>query len=552
MKKIAIIIVFFSLVLAGCNGFLEPNPDNRLTLDEVLASPEYAEGFIMKAYKGLPLNYNFLEDYTSDDAVSNDRASNAVTMNEGGWNASFNPIGNWDEVFDRVLYLNTFLANMDGVEWSWEKTSQNELFAKKLRSEAHALRAWYNFMLLQKHAGVGANGDLLGFPIVDKVLDQNDNYKIQRAPFAQSVKFILDDCNEALTNLPDKWVNTGNALTDQVNGARNLNRITGLTVRLLKSNVVLYAASPTYAASGYTMSNAAELAADVITRNGGLSKLKSTDLEFYNDPANSEIIWASSRLTNQTNWESNNFPPSLYGKGQTNPTQNLVDAFPAVDGTPVSPGSSYANRDPRLSKYILFNGITYHGGKINTYQGSGINAAGADKNSTRSGYYLRKFLQEGVDINPGLSSPVGGQHFYTYARFTEAYLNFAEAANEAVGPDAQVGGFTAREVINAVRTRAGITKKDYANGLDKNGLRELIRNERRIELCFEGQRFWDIRRWGLTEVMKEPAKGISIAADQTTMTVFNVENRNYQPHQKFGPIPYAETLKYNIIQNQGY
>ncbi len=545
-------ILFFSLVFSGCQEYLEPNPDNRLTLDVVLASPEYAEGFLMKAYRGLPTNYNFMEDVASDDAVTNDPASNAVSMNTGGWSAQNNPIGKWNGAYERILYINTFLENMEGVEWSWESTLQNDLFAKKLRSEARALRAWYNFQLLQYHAGVGENGELLGFPIVDKVLDQNDDYEVPRSSFTDCVNFILTDCDEALKNLPDKWENTGDALVDQVNGVRNNNRITGLAVRLLKSKVVLYAASPSYAASGFTMQQAAQLAADVMDRNGGLSGLKASDLEFYDDPASSEIIWASARLTNQTNWESDNFPPSLFGDGQTGPSQNLVDAFPMADGTPAPSGASYANRDPRLGKYILYNGASYKGSTIYTYTGSGIDAPGSDRNSTKTGYYLKKFLQDGVDINPALSSPVGGQHFYTYARYTEALLNYAEAANEAVGPNDQLFGYAALEVMEAIRKRAGITNDLYLANLDKEGMRELIRNERRIELCFEGHRFWDIRRWGLADVMKESAKGVRIEADQVTMSVVNVEGRNYDAHHKYGPIPYGETLKYDLIQNQGY
>ena len=547
-----IIIIFFGLGLSGCQEYLEPNEDNRLTLDVVLSNPEYAEGFLMKAYRGLPTNYNFMEDIVSDDAVTNNSSLNSTTMNTGGWSAQNNPIGKWNSAYEKILYINTFLENMDEVEWSWESTEQNELFAKKLRSEAYALRAWYNFDLLQYHAGKGANGELLGFPIVDKVLNQGDEYEIPRSSFTECVDYILDDCDKALQNLPDNWENTGDALVDQVMGARNTNRITGLALKLLKSKVLLYAASPSYAESGFTMQQAAQAAASVMEIKGGLSALNPADLEFYNDPVSSEIIWASARQTNQTNWERDNFPPSLFGEGQTGPSQNLVDAFPMADGTPAPSGASYENRDPRLAKYVLYNGASYHGGTIYTFDGSGIDAPGVDKFSTKTGYYLRKFLQEGVDINPALSSPVGGQHFYTYARYTEALLIFAEAANEAVGPDANLGGYSAREVVNALRTRAGITETTYVDGLDKAGLQELIRNERRIELCFEGHRFWDIRRWGLTNVMKETATGVRIAADQVTMTIVNVEGRNYDAHHIYGPVPYEETLKYDLIQNQGY
>ena len=550
-RILIIMVLFFSLIFTGCQDYLEPNDDNRLTLDVVLSNPEFAEGFIMKAYRGLPTNYNFNEAVASDDAVTNDPASNIVSMVNGGWNAQNNPVGTWGGAFERILYINTFLESMENVEWSWENTMQNDLFAKKLRAEAHALRGWYNFQLLQAHAGVGTNGELLGFPIVSEVLDQEDNYEIPRSSFADCVEFILSDCDEALKALPNKWEDTGDALVDQVNGERNTNRINGLAVRLLKSRVTLYAASPSYSASGFTMQEAAEMAADVLNSNGGLDGLKFSDLEFYNDPASSEIIWATARQTNQTNWERDNFPPSLFGEGKTGPSQNLVDAFPMADGTPAQPGASYENRDPRLAKYILYNGTSYHGGTIYTYSGSGIDAPGTDKFSTKTGYYLRKFLQEGVDIDPALSSPVGGQHFYTYARYTEALLNFAEAANEAVGPNDVIGGYAAAQIIEALWHRAGIPNT-YLAGLDQAGLREVIRNERRIELCFEGHRFWDIRRWGLTDVMNETAKGISIAPDQVSMSVVNVEARNYDSHHKFGPIPYAETLKYDLIQNEGY
>ena len=82
-------------------------------------------------------------------------------------------------------------------------------------------------------------------------------------------------------------------------------------------------------------------------------------------------------------------------------------------------------------------------------------------------------------------------------------------------------------------------------------MRELIRNERRIELSFEGFRFWDIRRWGLS--LTETAKGMSINNAAATYGVINVDTRNYKDYQQYGPIPYSEVLKYsNLQQNQGW
>jgi hypothetical protein len=132
------------------------------------------------------------------------------------------------------------------------------------------------------------------------------------------------------------------------------------------------------------------------------------------------------------------------------------------------------------------------------------------------------------------------------------YLNYAEAANEAWGPDGKGNNtFSAREVIAAIRKRAGITQPDaYLTSLtSKEQMRALIRNERRIELCFEGFRFWDLRRW--KEDLTVPAKGVKI--DGTNYTYFNVEERAYDNgYMHYGPIPDKEVLKFSLIQNKGW
>ncbi|MCK4919790.1 MAG: RagB/SusD family nutrient uptake outer membrane protein, partial [Bacteroidales bacterium] len=120
------------------------------------------------------------------------------------------------------------------------------------------------------------------------------------------------------------------------------------------------------------------------------------------------------------------------------------------------------------------------------------------------------------------------------------------------GPDGNIGGFTARQVINAIRDRAGITLADYVNGLSKGQMTDLIKNERRIEMCFEKQRFWDLRRWKMTNEMKLPVNGVQVSSDGTNYSYVTVENRNYQDYQIYGPIPYQETQKYEMVQNQGW
>ena len=165
-------------------------------------------------------------------------------------------------------------------------------------------------------------------------------------------------------------------------------------------------------------------------------------------------------------------------------------------------------------------------------------------------------MNEGVALTPGAS--VNTSHTSTLSRMTELYLAYAEAANEAWGPtgDPNGYGFTAYSVTRDIRIRAGITQPDnYLSSLTTtSGLRALIHNERRIELCFEGFRFWDIRRWNDLSTMKTAATAalITNTAGVYSYVYSNVEERNFADNMIYGPIPYAETVKYNLVQNKGW
>lgn len=568
MKNYKLIYIKIQLLLLGlmtsCEMYLEPEPDNRLTTSDVLENPILAEGWLLKAYKQLPENYNFMLDIVSDDAQTNaigiSLGANAQQMNNGGWVSAANPISTWNQSYEMLLYLNTFLEHVDNIEWSYTSNIRNELYKQRLKAEAYALRAYYNFDILQSHAGYGMNGELLGFPIVDQVLNPTvDDVQLPRNTFAECVEFILNDLDRAIEGLPVKWDHQGNADSVSVIGPSYRNRINGLAARLIKARLAVLAASPAFEeANVVSWENTAKYAAEVISANGGIIT-SPDDPTFYLDRDSKEIIWYSSLIQNKSVWEVNNFPPSLFGRGQTNPTQELVDVFPMINGYPINHSNSefdalnpYANRDPRLSAYVIYNGSNFKGSIINTYENAAGNGLGSNQDATLSGYYLKKFMHPGVDLNPG-GTTNGAPHFYTYARMTEAYLIFAESANEFGGPSAEIEGYSVKQILNAIRSRAGITNSDYVDSItSKEDMRELIRNERRIELAFEGFRFWDIRRWELTDVMKNPVSGIRIDANGQSFNRFRLSDRNYEPFQVYGPIPLAETLKYNLVQNTGW
>nr|MBD3620566.1 RagB/SusD family nutrient uptake outer membrane protein [Sunxiuqinia sp.] len=569
MKRRKYLIFIILTVLGITNGcdVLDPEDSNVYDLNDVKTRATYAEGILIHAYRDLNTAHtNFTLAYASDDAVNNDPDSNVKDVVSGGWTSSLNPFNQWNTAYESIFYINSFLEEMNDIEWYAQDETSSALFASKLRGEAFGLRAWNYFHLLQAHAGEGKNGEMLGVPIVDEVLtiDNAEAYQIPRSSFEDLVDFILADCDRALALIPDRWVDTGDGSVDRALGKRNTNRINGITVRLIKAKTLLYAASPAYSTGTYTYQMAAQAAADIMNINNGLDNVASGNVVFYNNPSLSdnadsdpEVLWYSNRMTNNT-WEEDNYPPSLYGEGLTNPTQDLVNAFPLVDGTPtpaskINSSDPYSGRDPRLSKFILYNGsdLGRAGITINTTAGSQDALGSADINATKTGYYLKKFMNTSdVNLDPRVDTE--GLHYYTYARYTDVLLMFAEAANEAAGPDGNIGGYTAREVINAIRDRAGITVHDYVNGLDKSQMAELIRNERRIEMCFENQRFWDLRRWQLTTKMKEAVSGVEVSSDGSTYNYLQVEPRNYSDYQIYGPIPYDETLKYNLIQNMGW
>lgn len=574
-KYIKLLLILLSIGLFSCEDLIEPKPDNFLSEQQLLSNPIYAEGILLKAYTGLPDDYTFTTDVASDDAVSNDPTSAFRSMALGNWKSTNNPISQWAYAYENIFYLNKFLSVYEKVQWSTDpnlsqddKELRNYLFKKRLKGEAYALRAWYKWLLLQYHGGVGEDGRLLGFPIIDYNISTTDDWQVPRNTYSACVNSIFDDLDLAISNLPKVYADlpTGganpsiNGHLNATGGAKFLNRINGNAARALKARVALLAASPAYSASsGVTWAQAATFAGALLK---DILPLSATGRVFYKSRSDKEHIWNRAEVSKR-NWEQENFPPSLYGYGRTNPTQELIDAFGMKNGYPINDlvnsgydaTTPYLSRDPRLADYIVYNTSLLKTTPINTYIGADKNGINNLLSSTRTGYYLKKFMNESVKLDPG--SQANAVHNYTLFRAAEVLLNYAEAANEAWGPtgDPNAYGFTAKSVIGLLRTRAGITPDNYLAGIaDAAGLRTVIQNERRIELCFEGFRFWDIRRWNDVTAMKAPVSGAYITNNAGIYSYLysNIEERKYTNDMIYGPVPYNETVKYNIVQNRGW
>jgi starch-binding outer membrane protein, SusD/RagB family len=588
MKRSIIILLASVLFLGSCKDLLEPAIENNRQLDPDDYIPKDARfplGVLLNGYNRIPTNGWTFNDVATDDAVTNDQTSGFLKMANGQWTASNNPLNQWTNSYAAIQYLNIVLRDVDTVKWVIDE-AVSKLFAMRIKGEAYGLRALFLYHLLQNHGGLSQGNQMLGVPLLLKVQDPHSDFNQPRASFEACMKQIYSDLDQAEALLPLDYENIGNVSlipakygtvsVEQYNRAFGMVFRGLLTTRIAKairSKAALLAASPAFAAgTTTTWADAANYAGEVLTLKGGVGALAPKGLVWFSDAAEigglaeganpPEILWRNNYGDNR-DLEQANYPPSLFGNGRINPTQNLVDAFPALNGYPVSDPASgydaanpYANRDPRLRQFILVNGGTAGPSAtvINTAaDGTTNDALGRVETSTRTGYYMRKLLRQDVNLNP--NSANNQRHYKPHIRYTELFLNYAEAANEAWGP---VGTgnqtFSAYDVIKAIRKRAGIgtTNNDAYLEIAKSSkeqMRELIRNERRLELCFEGFRFWDLRRWKAP--LTETAKGVTIR--NNVPSFMNVENRQFQPFMIYGPIPYIEILKFGSLeQNQGW
>jgi starch-binding outer membrane protein, SusD/RagB family len=582
LNKIWSLLLILVMFVSSC-ALLEPEDDNHSTLQRVYDDPEFAEGLLLRAYAFIPTNdYNW-DEVATDDAVTNNKFSSDMRMATGEWTALYNPQNLWDNCNRSIMSLNQFLDVVEEVPWKWTDETLNDLYVRRLTGEAYALRGLMKYFLLRNHAGVGENGELLGIPEYNEFLQSQEDFSKPRDNFAQSVQSAYADLDKSLEYLPMDYgdVSEGNipagfggVSLDNYNtvfGNNTLQRMTGRHAKAIKARLALLAASPAFNLENNTSlwENAANYTAELLNEIGGVSGLDPKGHIFYLkaqvDEAKltsgdrkdlQEILWRRPIYNNNAR-ESDNFPPSIYGDGEINPSQNLVDAFPMANGYPIDapnsgydPSNPYAERDPRLSLYIVYDGSTMRGNTIETGVGEGDDAIGALENSTRTGYYMKKMLREDVNVDPSSSS--SQEHFNTHIRYTELFLNYAEAANEAWGPTGSgAHGYSAKDVIAAIRNRAGIEQPDsYLESVsDQGAMRQLIRNERRLELCFESFRFWDLRRWKAD--LTVPARGIRISGN--TYTPFNVEDRVYNnEYMHYGPIPNREIVKFGLVQNKGW
>lgn len=570
--KISKILLILSVcgLLYSCDKFFEVDLKEQMDEDKVVNNEDYLARLWAGLYWAMENGFTAVSNggYASacDEADNNQQSSSVQKFNTGSWNAQSNPDDLYSQFYQAIRSANDFLRLSDTVNnpqyayHEYEK-GEPEKYATKVfnwhayRLDASFLKAYYHFELWKRY------GDIA---IADKLLTESEALALERTPGQEVVEYIVHVL-DSLAPMYDELETMKN--TQYTNGKwidNQYGRITKGAVLALKARVLLYAASPLNSPSGQydaeLCDRAARAAADVINLGLYSTNISYRDMQFDRSSSNPEnILDNRPNIGNFNSMETWNYPKggsdqyvtTSVGSNATCPSQNLVDAYETVDGSAVDPDDPYANRDPRFYETILCNGDTFNDATVESFVGglAGIN----NTNCTTTGYYLKKFVQDKVQLPQGTTVP----HVWYLFRYGEILLNYAEAMFYAHGPNAKMGYVTnggdlsALEAVNQVRARDGVDMPPLTS-LDETKLR----NERRIELAFEGHRFWDVRRWKIAETTEnQPLMGMRIIkiGDRFDYNVVKVEDRTFRPAMYRYPIPFAEKMRYpSWEQNEGW
>ncbi|HEY5688696.1 MAG TPA: RagB/SusD family nutrient uptake outer membrane protein, partial [Yeosuana sp.] len=358
------------------------------------------------------------------------------------------------------------------------------------------------------------------------------------------------ECDAISAELPEDY--------DGFSSASETGRATKGAALALKARMLLYAASPLHN-TGNDVSlwiNAATAAKSVIDSN--VYTLENNYSNIVNNYTSNELIFER-REGNSNGFERRNFPVGYEGGNTgTCPTQNLVDAYEMQStGLPITdpasgydPAAPYVGRDPRLQQTIIVNGSSWKGQTVGSYIG-GTNGQPIT-NATKTGYYLKKYVIEAINLLP--TNTTSREHTWVLFRYGETLLNYAEAMNEAYGPENGAAlGMTALDAVNEIRQR--VNMPNFPAGLSQAAFREKLRNERMVELAFEDHRFWDIRRWKIGQQTTSIFQ-MEITPAAVGGFVFEkklLETRAFEDRMNLYPIPQAELNKnLNLNQNTGW
>jgi hypothetical protein len=579
--------VLVLLGLTSCNGVMDLTPKDQFADDAVFADPNLAQAFVNDMYRGLGHGLyeimlasisdesHFIHNYNTEPIVKSIITSSDRGAIDDGRFAHFN----WGPTYSRIRQTNMFLSKIDG-------TTFDDALKQRMKGEVFFLRAYFYHNLMRMYGGV---------PLITKVYGLNEDYQAARNTFQETVAFIAANADSAAALLPLSYSGV------------DVGRATKGAALALKARVLLYAASdlynsnPSQAENGYptpqdrtALWRAAKNAAKAVMDLGVYGLFRPTPAnateaaknygDLFLQTMSEEVILSRFFLSTRDDGYNpglHNGPNGFHTWGGNTPIQNLVDDYRMADGSkfdwnnPTEAAAPYANRDPRFYASIAYDGAPWRPrpddvksldpvGIVQTFRQlklpDGSVVPGLDTrdspvenwNGAYSGYYIRKF------VDPSINAQfIKEQVPWIFFRYAEVLLNYAEASIE-------LNELTdAVTVLNQIRVRGGMPPFSAAMG--QAALRDEYRNERRVEMAFEEQRFFDVRRWMIAPaVFSKVAGGINIFLDGTSRTdrttwtnyryaVDTVQARAWDDKLYFMPIRLDELNRNSMLkQNPGY
>lgn len=535
-----LIMIFFT---SSCNDSLNIIPKSSVSDETLWGNESTAILFLNGIYANIPGSI-----YNQFDAEENwsDNSINGAVSSGYSWttyaHAAYTPdhVQHFWGNFNAVRKCNLFIEKVT-------ERSFSENWKKQHLAEARFLRAYFYMWMCTAHGGL---------PIIIDVLDyqkQGDEIYRSRNTIEETFQFIINECNEIVNDLPLKSPE---------------GRITQGAALALKGYCELFWASPLYNVDNEVSRwEAAALTYKRIIDSKAYDLFPDYNSMFLEENnGNVETIFAYHRLGGSGLGSSHE---GLHGVRMTkgamtgwalmNPTQEIVDEYFMANGLPIgdpksgyNPQNPYENREKRFYQSIVFDGAEWNGDIIYTRMGIGSGNEidlTATNERTGTGYYLKKAM------NP--KHATAGENYLSSAdfiifRYAEILLSYAEARNEAVGPDQSV-----YDAVNRVRTRVELPP--LSEGLTKDEMRIAIHQERRVELAFENKRWRDLLRLKIAEDKLNGtfhAMLIEIENGKLTYKVVPAcegEVKFVSPKNYLLPIPQAAIDRNpNLKQNPGY
>ncbi|MGV8137334.1 MAG: RagB/SusD family nutrient uptake outer membrane protein [Mangrovibacterium sp.] len=577
MKNIIILLLICLagyMLLPSCEDmmgdYLDKAPGVDVSEDTIFSSKVQVETLVASMYRYgmyviLPRNeFSYTMSYWNPTAIMSDESESAASWVGGaGWNngdvTSENIVGREDNRYDTRFKAIRIASTI--IQRIGEVPGVTQTYIDQVKGEALFIRALNHFEMFKRYGGI---------PIIDKKFELTDEFKVPRSTVKEVVDFIVSECTQAVSLLPDVY-------SSDMKG-----RVTKGAAMALKSRTLLFAASPLFnTATPYMdMDDLAnnnmicygdydasrwQLAADAAKTvldwapSGGITLItdKGVDKNYRyvaETCDNAEVILANKMVGKVGCWEwpwTGIFPNGMYPSWTmgNSMTFNFLKLYEKQDGTPqtwnMDGGTDltqkYNELDRRLKQSVTVAGDFWN----NDYPEMTSYVGGSLSNQCYGGQWITKFIPPTLSWSNYMEMPND-----IIFRLGEVYLNYAEALNEAQGPVA-----AAYEAVNTIRARSG--QPDLPSGLSQEQFREKVRNERAIELFFEDHRLWDIRRWLIAEeVTNGPFYGIKVYENSATPNfryeIYTFEVRTFLKRMYLHPFERNEVLKGYLVQNPGY